>query len=124
MISIDKSFIDGAYAEIYRELQKIGYYGFYFKGIRSKKEYHGSWYDLCKLSKDILGPKVRIVRNKGLGEMDEADLYETVINPRTRRTTRVTMDDAAKAKFAIDTFMGVENPDFKQKFYAGIEKFE
>ena len=124
MISIDKSFIDGAYAEIYRELQKIGYYGFYFKGIRSKKEYHGSWYDLCKLSKDILGPKVRIVRNKGLGEMDEVDLYETVINPRTRRTTRVTMDDAAKAKFAIDTFMGVENPDFKQKFYAGIEKFE
>lgn len=123
-IDLDNNFIDGAYAEIFDKLKQLNYYGFYLKGIRSEVEYHGSIYELLTIINGILGSKVKIKRYKGLGEMEEPELNETVVNPATRFLTRVTFNDAEKAKFAIDTFMGNGNPEFKQDFYAGIEQFK
>lgn len=120
---IDNEFIEHTYNVIFDKLRDIQYYGFYLKGIRSNKEYRGTIYHLIKIMNEVLGNNITIKRFKGLGEMDADELYETAINPETRILTKVTMEDADKAKRAIDVFMGDEDPDFKRKFFAGEVEF-
>lgn len=124
---IDDEFIDHTYNIIFDKLRDIEFYGFYLKGIRSGKEYHGTIYHLMKIMYGILGNNVTIKRYKGLGEQDPNELWETTLNPETRVLTKVTIDDAIKAKRSIDVFMGSdngENADFKRKFFAGEVDFE
>ena len=124
---IDDEFIDHTYNVIFDKLRDIEFYGFYLKGIRSGKEYHGTIYHLMKIMYGILGNNVTIKRFKGLGEQDPEELWETTLNPETRVLTKVTIDDAIKAKRSVDVFMGSdngENADFKRKFFAGEVDFE
>lgn len=50
--------------------------------------------------------KVEIGRNKGLGEMDPHELWETTMNPETRILKRIELNDAVKADEIFTILMG------------------
>lgn len=59
------------------------------------------------------GPKIRIQRYKGLGEMNAEELWETTMNPENRILKQVTVDDAAEADRVFDILMGTDVPNRK-----------
>ncbi len=72
-----------------------------------KKDYSRYCYDdneLKEVTKKVKGCSVQ--RYKGLGEMNADQLWETTMNPKTRKLCRITMSDAAEAERLITTLMG------------------
>ncbi|NLA87409.1 MAG: DNA gyrase subunit B, partial [Clostridiales bacterium] len=63
-----------------------------------------------KISAELRGEdgkgKVDIRRNKGLGEMDPHELWETTMNPETRILKRIELTDAVKADEIFTVLMG------------------
>jgi DNA gyrase subunit B/topoisomerase-4 subunit B len=58
------------------------------------------------LSKHAKNGKADITRFKGLGEMMPKVLWDTTLNPKTRRLQRVTIDNALKTDRVISELMG------------------
>ncbi|MCL2546090.1 MAG: DNA topoisomerase (ATP-hydrolyzing) subunit B [Oscillospiraceae bacterium] len=50
--------------------------------------------------------KIEVGRNKGLGEMDADELWETTMNPETRTLMRVELEDAVSADQIFTVLMG------------------
>jgi DNA gyrase subunit B/topoisomerase-4 subunit B len=59
--------------------------------------------------------KIEITRFKGLGEMMPKVLWETTLNPRTRRLLRVTIDDQIATDRIINELMG-KDPSARFRF--------
>lgn len=59
--------------------------------------------------KNLLGNKIkRIQRYKGLGEMSSTQLWDTTLNPETRKQLQVRIEDAKEADYVTDLLMGDE----------------
>jgi DNA gyrase subunit B len=63
-----------------------------------------------RISREMRGgdenAKIEISRNKGLGEMDAHELWETTMNPETRTLLRIEMADAVAADEIFTMLMG------------------
>jgi DNA gyrase subunit B len=82
-----------------------------YKLVRGKTvRYAYSDEERDKISADMRGEdgkgKVDISRNKGLGEMDPHELWETTMNPDTRILKRIELTDAIKADEIFTVLMG------------------
>jgi len=58
-------------------------------------------------------PKVSIQRYKGLGEMNQDELWETTMDPSRRTLKQVKIEDAEEADRVFDTLMGTDVPSRK-----------
>ena len=56
-------------------------------------------------------------RYKGLGEMDADQLWETTLNPKTRKLKLIEIEDARMASSVTEMLMGTEVPPRRAFIY-------
>jgi DNA gyrase subunit B len=77
--------------------------------IRKKKDYYVySENELAKMIKDLDATKV--TRFKGLGEMSANQLWDTTMNPKTRKIKKIFIEDAVEADHTFSMLMGDDVP--------------
>ncbi|MBE7035983.1 MAG: DNA topoisomerase [Ruminococcaceae bacterium] len=59
-----------------------------------------------EITEKLTGKKFKIQRSKGLGENEPEMMWQTTMNPETRRLVRVTYDDAEKTMEMFDVLLG------------------
>ena len=83
--------------------------------LKKGKDYRYCWSDeeRDQLILDMKGGKdinVGIQRYKGLGEMNQDQLWDTTLNPEKRTLKQVSIDSAAEADRVFSMLMGDEVP--------------
>jgi len=70
----------------------------------SKDHYFYNDEELQKFLKDI--PNANVTRFKGLGEMNDEQLWDTTMNPKTRFIKKISIEDAVEADTVFSMLMG------------------
>ncbi len=90
---------------------------------KGKEEYLYDDKALEKYRKTHKGP-FTLQRYKGLGEMDAQQLWETTLDPETRRMKLVEIEDARMATEMTELLMGTEVPPRKAFIYKHAQEAE
>ena len=78
-----------------------------YKVVKNKKTYYVyNDEQLDALLKEIGKEGISIQRYKGLGEMNPEQLFDTTMDPQTRKLKMVTIEDVVKADDIFSTLMG------------------
>lgn len=86
-----------------------------------------SFIDLYEVLKNKGKKGLSVQRYKGLGEMNPLQLWETTMNPETRRMKKVTLEDVVKAEEIFTVLMGEEvepRRDFIEKFAKEVKNLD
>ena len=73
---------------------------------------------------DKVGKSATLQRYKGLGEMNPQQLWDTTMDPKTRKLMRVTLEDVAEAEKILTILMG-DSADLRKAYiteYANFNK--
>ena len=124
--------VDGAHIStllltlFYRFMPELIYQGHVFIAMpplyktipaKGKGEYLYDDKALEKYRKKHQGQKFTLQRYKGLGEMDPQQLWDTTLNPETRRMRLVEIEDARLASEMTEILMGTSVPPRKEFIY-------
>ena len=74
-------------------------------------------FEKADILKKLAGQKYTLQRSKGLGENEPEMMWQTTMNPATRRLIAVTPTDAAKTEEIFDTLLG-DNLAARKQFIA------
>lgn len=78
----------------------------FYKIKKGMKEYYVYNNEELKNKMKELGGKGEISRFKGLGEMNDEQLWDTTMNPKTRRLKQISVEDAVEADETFSLLMG------------------
>jgi DNA gyrase subunit B len=78
----------------------------FYKIKKGMKEYYVYNNEELKAKSAELGGKLEVGRFKGLGEMNDEQLWDTTMNPKTRRLKQVSIEDAVEADETFSLLMG------------------
>ena len=74
--------------------------------IRKKEDYYVYTEDELKKMSEKLGANTIVTRFKGLGEMSSDQLWETTMDPKTRKIKKIFIEDAIEADATFSMLMG------------------
>jgi len=87
-----------------------------------RKDFSAYAYNEDELRELTAKNKGTIQRYKGLGEMNADQLWDTTMNPKTRKLCKVTVDDIADAEKLISTLMG-DNIESRKEYISRHANF-
>ena len=82
--------------------------------VKDKIYFAYNEFERAEILKKLEGKKYTLQRSKGLGENDPDMMWNTTMNPETRRLIAVTTTDAQKTYEIFDTLLGDNLPARKQ----------
>ncbi len=109
-VTINHDFVDSpeyrALFTLYQELDDFHKPPFTVSSNGSKETELGSKEELLSYLMKVAQKGITLQRYKGLGEMNPEQLWETTMDPETRRLLQVTIEDLAEADQVFTTLMG------------------